>query len=66
MWNNDLYIFQTFKKISNVHQFLQNFERILIWMIKRAEIIKIDEIRFYNTFQHLWFTCVFDPKNHEF
>jgi hypothetical protein len=33
-------------------------------MIKKRKGIGIDEF-FYNTFEHSWFKCVFDPKIYE-
>ncbi len=35
-------------------------------MIKKSKAIEIDEIHFYNTFEHIWFKHVFGPKNYEF
>jgi hypothetical protein len=35
-------------------------------MIKKTKGIEINEVHFYNTFEHIWFKCVFGPNNYEF
>jgi hypothetical protein len=49
-----------------VHHSSSKLERILTLMIKKSKAIEIDEIHFYNTFEHIWFKHVFGPKNYEF
>jgi hypothetical protein len=39
---------------------------ILTLMIKKTKGIEINEVHFYNTFEHIWFKCVFGPNNYEF
>ncbi len=49
-----------------MHHSFSKLEMILTLMITRAKRIEIGEIHFYNTFECIWFKCVFGPKNYEF
>jgi hypothetical protein len=66
LWGGYIYIFKCPFSFSNMLHSFSKFERILGLMIKRANGVEIGEIHFYNTFEHLWFKHVFDPKNQEF
>ncbi len=45
---------------------LFKLERILTLLIKRKKGIEMIAIHFYNTFECIWFKCVFDLENYEF
>jgi hypothetical protein len=49
-----------------VHHSSSKLERILTMMIKKSKAIEIDEIHFYNIFEHIWFKHVFGLRNYEF
>ncbi len=51
--------------LPNVHHSFWKLERILTLMIRRAKWWT-NENCFFNLFEHIWFKCVFDPKNSGF
>jgi len=51
---------------NRVHHSFTKLERILILMIQRAKVIKIEIFHFYNTFQHFGSNVFLATKMHEF